>query len=833
MRKTKFVALFTSIFTVTLLLSMTLSSSALADYNWTDTKGGLSTYFINSFAYDSGRNILYAGTSEHGVWRCTSPNTSPSWTDTGGGLSSSYYINSLAYDSAHDILYAGTDSGGVWACTSPESSPSWTNIGMNPYRISSLAYDPAHDIIYAGIDNAPNLGVDGVWSCTSPESSPSWTNIGMSSIGIICLTYDPVHDALYAGTYYSGSDLVPGIGGGVWRCTSPESSHSWTSTGGGVSTYWIPSLAYDSAHDVLYAGTYYSPSGSGPGTGKGVWRCTSPDSSPSWTNTGVDTSSFSIGSLAYDSAHDVLYAGNNYGNWDDGKGNSGFWSGGAWRCTGPESSPSWTNTGGGLSSYAIHSLAYDSTHNVIYAGAGNPPPINQGCGVWSASVPLPPSTAFYFAEGTCRPDFDPYFCIQNPGSADAQVTLTYMKGDGTAATDTLTVAKNSRSTVSPRTKLGTGNDAAHDFSTKVECTNGQTIIAERPMYFNYSGVWTGGHDVVGATSPSSTFFFAEGTCRPNFDPYFCIQNPGDTAAEVTLTYMKGDGTTATDTLNVAKNSRSTVSPRTKLGTGNDAAHDFSTKVECTNGQTIIAERPMYFNYNGVWTGGHDVVGATSPSTAFFFAEGTCRPNFDPYFCVQNPGDTAASVTLTYMKGDGTTATDQVTVAPNSRSTVSPRTKLGTGNDATHDFSTKVECTNGQSIIAERPMYFNYNGVWTGGHDVVGATSPSTTFFFAEDTCRPDFDPYFCIQNPGATAASVTLTYMKGDGTAATDTLTVAKNSRSTVSPRTKLGTGNDATHDFSTKVECTNGQTIIAERPMYFNYNGVWTGGHDVVGFAL
>ncbi len=34
-------------------------------------------------------------------------------------------------------------------------------------------------------------------------------------------------------------------------------------------------------------------------------------------------------------------------------------------------------------------------------------------------------------------------------------------------------------------------------------------------------------------------------------------------------------------------------------------------------------------------------------------------------------------------------------------------------------------------------------------------------------------------------------------------------------------------------VECTNGQSIIAERPMYFNYNGAWTGGHDVVGFSF
>ena len=43
--------------------------------------------------------------------------------------------------------------------------------------------------------------------------------------------------------------------------------------------------------------------------------------------------------------------------------------------------------------------------------------------------------------------------------------------------------------------------------------------------------------------------------------------------------------------------------------GGAHAHDISTRVVCTNGQ-IIAERPMYFNYNGVWTGGHDVVGFT-------------------------------------------------------------------------------------------------------------------------------------------------------------------------------------------------------------------------------
>ena len=107
------------------------------------------------------------------------------------------------------------------------------------------------------------------------------------------------------------------------------------------------------------------------------------------------------------------------------------------------------------------------------------------------------------------------------------------------------------------------------------------------------------------------------------------------------------------------------------------------------------------------------------STVFYFAEGTCRPDFDPYICIQNPGDTAADVTITYMKGDATTASEQLSVPPNSRATALPRNTLGTGEDLAHDFSARVECTNGQQIVAERPMYFNYRGAWTGGHDVVG------------------------------------------------------------------------------------------------------------------
>ena len=436
---------------------------------------------------------------------------------------------------------------------------------------------------------------------------------------------------------------------------------------------------------------------------------------------------------------------------------------------------------------------------------------------------------WFFAEGSARPGFDTYFTIQNPGGATADVTLTYLTAVGSTRSQKLRVPPISRATVHPSAILGTRNDAAHDFSTVVTCGNGQQVVVERPMYFNYTGAgtssWSGGSDVSGATTPSSTWYFAEGTCRPLFDTYICLLNPYGAAAKVKLTYMKGDGSNAVDQVTVAPYSRSTVVPRSKLGTGDDPVHDFSTVV--TSDKPIVAERPMYFDYNGDWTGGHDVVGATSQSSVFYFAEGTTRPGFDPYFCIQNPGDAAATVTLRYMKGDGTSLSDQVVVGPHSRSTVVPRNKLGVGNDPAHDFSTEV--TSDQPVVAERPMYFNYQDTWTGGSDVMGATSPSSTFYFAEGTARPGFVPYLTIQNSGSAPANVTLTYMKGDGTSAKDFTAVAPGARATVSPINKLGTGDDATHDFSTMV--TSDQPVITERPMYYDYRG-WTGGSCAVGYG-
>ncbi|MDY6796763.1 MAG: hypothetical protein SWK76_15995 [Actinomycetota bacterium] len=47
-----------------------------------------------------------------------------------------------------------------------------------------------------------------------------------------------------------------------------------------------------------------------------------------------------------------------------------------------------------------------------------------------------------------------------------------------------------------------------------------------------------------------------------------------------------------------------------LGEGQDPAYDFSARAESTNGVPILAERLMYFSYQGQWDGGTDVIGFT-------------------------------------------------------------------------------------------------------------------------------------------------------------------------------------------------------------------------------
>ncbi len=99
---------------------------------------------------------------------------------------------------------------------------------------------------------------------------------------------------------------------------------------------------------------------------------------------------------------------------------------------------------------------------------------------------------FGFAEGYSGGSFGEYLTLENPDPTNtAYVGITYLPASGAApTTQVISIAPHSRYTLYTNNVM-----VGQSFSMIVE--SGLPIVAERPMYFVFSGTQTGGTDVVG------------------------------------------------------------------------------------------------------------------------------------------------------------------------------------------------------------------------------------------------------------------------------------------------------------------------------------------------
>ena len=349
-----------------------------------------------------------------------------------------------------------------------------------------------------------------------------------------------------------------------------------------------------------------------------------------------------------------------------------------------------------------------------------------------------------------------------------------------------------------------------DLSMKV--TSDDDIVAERPMYFNYHGAWSGGHDQVGVKEPGTTWYLAEGATHPGFEEWICIQNPGNSNTKVTITYMFPGGATQDQVVQVGAHSRYTIDVNGTVGSYKDVS------ARITSTKPVVVERPMYFDYHGWCTGGSIEAAVPGLSKTWYLAEGATQPGFEEWISLMNPGAETTTVDITYMFEGGATQKQTLTMPPTSRETVLVNGVVGPNKDV----SAKVEASN--PIIAERPMYFLYHGQWPGGHAQVGATETATSWFLSEGTTRDNaydgsFQEWISIQNPGDDEANVDITYMFQAGGTQQGKLKVPAHSRETVLVNDVVGPNRDVS------VQLDSDLPIVVERPMYFNYHNKWPGG--------
>ncbi len=110
------------------------------------------------------------------------------------------------------------------------------------------------------------------------------------------------------------------------------------------------------------------------------------------------------------------------------------------------------------------------------------------------------------------------------------------------------------------------------------------------------------------------------------------------------------------------------------------------------------------------------------------------------------------------------------------------------------------------------------------------TYSNTTWYLAEGYTGGDksFSSWILVQNPSASTANVTATFMKPGGSTAASSFDLAPQRRYSICVNNVDGFSNT---EFSTKVQATNNVAIIAERAMYWNSGGVeWSGGHCSIG---
>ena len=426
-------------------------------------------------------------------------------------------------------------------------------------------------------------------------------------------------------------------------------------------------------------------------------------------------------------------------------------------------------------------------------------------------------TTWYFAEGYTGSGFDEWITIQNPNPAAANITVTYFTPSGVPEVRAHTAPANSRFTIYVNANLGP--DLENSFMVQSD----QRVIVERPVYFRYSGLgghdWRGGHDAMGSTQLSRKWYFAEGYTAENFEEWLTIQNPNPEWATVNVTYFVKGGAP------IDKQHRVRPLSRYTINVNQDAGPDLEVSAAIEADLPILAERPMYFNYQGRIDGGHIVMGSPLLSRDWYLAEGATFDPFTEYITIQNPNPAVANVAVAYYRPDGSPITKNHTVPANSRYTINAGLDSGVASNLS------AYLHSNQPILVERPMYFNmlYGGL-PGGHCAMGVNSPSSDWYFGEGYTGSGFDEWLTVQNPGDTAANLAVTYNIQGEAPRTTTHEVQPQSRYTIN------VGSDAGKDLQLSAHIQSDQPVVCERPMYFFYQGYhaynWPGGHDSQGFA-
>jgi serine protease len=408
-----------------------------------------------------------------------------------------------------------------------------------------------------------------------------------------------------------------------------------------------------------------------------------------------------------------------------------------------------------------------------------------------------PATEWYLAEGSTNGGFETWVLIQNPGDTGTTAQVTYMTPAGEIPGPSVSLAPKSR------VSINVADTVPNEWSVSSKVTANDPIIVERSCYWNNR---KGGHESIGVTNPSSTWYLAEGSTNGGFETWILIQNPNSANATARITYMTTAGQVPGPSVTLGPKSRVSVN------VADYVPNEWSVSTKITADNLVIAERSMYWNNR---QGGHDSIGVTASSTTWYLAEGTTNGGFETWVLVMNPGDLQAVAQVTYMTPAGEKPGPTLALAPGTRRSIS------VADTVPNEWSVSTTVTSDVPVIAERAVYWNHR---IEGHESIGATVPAKTWYLAEGSTNGGFETWVLIQNPLTTGTSIQVSYMTTSGEAPGPSFAIGPKSRVSINVADAV----PGQWSVSTKVTAT--EPVIVERSMYWNNRA---GGHDSIGVPL
>jgi hypothetical protein len=220
-----------------------------------------------------------------------------------------------------------------------------------------------------------------------------------------------------------------------------------------------------------------------------------------------------------------------------------------------------------------------------------------------------PSRNWFLAEGATGTFFETFVLLANPSATAASATVRYLPDTGVPVQKEYDVPPGQRVTINIQAE----DPALVNAAVATQVTSDVPIIVERAQYWpDPAPSWYEAHNSFGVTSTATRWGLAEGRVGldTGYQTYILLANPNNNPVDVSITFLRENGTTLVKNFTVEQFSRFNVA----VG-GPDVPEITNERFSAvvTASHAIAVERAMYSDLNGVtWQAGTNATATRLP-----------------------------------------------------------------------------------------------------------------------------------------------------------------------------------------------------------------------------